>query len=815
MQKIMRPERGDLRTAKGSRSYSISSEVSSLPGQHLLAPPASINPEPAYVAISAASQLVSSELEIEEVTISASALAQLNSFLDHILFNILLAAKSTKLSLLRPAIVNVLKPKLGKAATSGADEELREYLGDEEDENEDEDAEADPDVEIKQEFDLELAWKLARLRCMVYSRLGDLEEDDEDEYIERENLDERGGRPRRFSSHPSRVSTASAIFLTSVIEFLAEQALAHAAQATQRKLSKTRVSQDAADPTGSLYFASDRIVVSDADMRQLGRDSPLQKLWRGWRHQVRSPTDPSLRSMSPESFVVPDHGRKASMGASDQFQEFEAVHRPTVAQVLHEDDPASVPLPMTDNDIEEIEIPESASTHDNEDLTKANGSSNKDRLRRPKSFEQFSSAAKPPIPVASDGPMASVEGRSVRPAIRHVRSRSLPTSPSLRPTTIRNNVPTSDSNGPESQIPESQIDSNEAEAADIEQPSIGATLQEPFDPSRDLTGGDGLSGGSLAAIAMPGSFPQGITADTDEGEEGTDISEESVDHYLPDSPSVSPIEPSADEVSANAGHVSTAIPSAAKGSQESNTISLVQSGSTNPPRVSSKDSIDNTSRRQLLPSALPDSVALIPGVVHGNHAKAVPSAPLGSTTSNATDTPDGNFPGARNMGAQKRQGQVIFPLESKDIRGSESSKSPQHSPNSSSSSKLLGFDREQHSAAQIGSNRAGVKRIYPVADTEDGITQFNRPSTSHSIKEQRPDSASSRYSSSIRGISARASLDTAVGTGQGTKASMEDEPNQSLDNLIRSKDTLKYTLTPQSVRQVEVSALFRRSGVSL
>lgn len=501
---MMRPERVDVTPRTGTRSYSFSSETPSMPGHGLLSPPTSVNPEPAYIAVSAASQLVSSELETDGVTISASALAQLNGFLDNILFNILLAAKSTKLSLLRPAIFNVLKPKLGRAALSNADEELKEYMGDDEAEEDDDDPEIPLDQEIKRDFDLELAWKLARLRCMVYSRLGDLEEDDEDEYMAQENLDERGGRPRRFSSHPSRVTTASAIFLTSVVEFLAEQALAYAAQATQRKLSKSYASQGTLDSIKSQFTASDRIVVSDADMRYLGRDSPLQKLWRGWRHQIRVPVDSLSRPISPDLLMVAENSRQAGLHASTNVAESEYGGRPPFAGILHDAEPASVPLPLSANGIDGNDV---TGLNSDTDHNNTKGSDFIETLRngrsgRPSSWQHLPSGLISSMPALSQDRTGSIASATSRPRMRHRRSQSLPTSSVLKLPTMSGSIATKDSRAVDSPMMGGQMEAGNA-GQDLRQ----GTLQQPSTTSHS-TQGEGEGTWSPSATAMPGSFPR-------------------------------------------------------------------------------------------------------------------------------------------------------------------------------------------------------------------------------------------------------------------------------------------------------------------
>lgn len=787
----MRPDRaGSSIGGRSSCSQSISSDVSSLQSHALLSPPASVNPPPAYIAVSAASQLVSSEIDIDGASISPDALAQLNSFLDNILFNILLAARSTKLSSLRPAIYNVLKPKLGRSALSGADEELKEYLGD--DEDEDEDFETSREQEARQEFDLELAWKLARLRCMVYSRLGDLEEDDEDEYIERENLDERGGRPRRFSSHPSRVPTASAIFLTSVIEYLAEQALAHAARATQRKLSRSRANQGIPEPTASIPVIHDRIMVTSADMRQLGRDSPLQKLWRGWRHQVRLPTDPASPTTSPGSSIINQHGRKASTGTSDSVPRPDLQLQSSVAEVLDEDDPARIPLPMGENDIAEIEAPGLSFAYQKEHIGLTNRSPRHDTSGRPRSLELSPSEISPPAPTLSGDDLKSPEPVSARPAMERIRSRSLPTthtvsSPGTSSTTAAHDWDSAPA----------PIEYRQARGTRVGRDPVRGTSQQDTQTSYSLNEGESESANPPDSIVvMPGTFPVVQTQGGKEALGGNGSIRHESDVLLN-----SPTDSLHKSVFDHGGGLT---PATAPSTHGLTTLAPMIRNETLPPRTSSKTAGNSVLHNQPYSSAQLDKLTSASRAVSGQSG-APPLPPVQEMTGIAPHTPEDIFLDTLPTEAQKRQGQVMTPLELGDIRSRTSSKSSRHTKSSSSSSKLLGFERDQQSTVQAGFDRAAIQRIYPIPDVQEVNGQVTRSSTSQSTKDKRPSTASSHVPSLKQASLGRASLDTAVGNTQSQMHGIDqDEKKQDLEKLVRNEETLRYK--PQAMREKEVSA---------
>ena len=342
------------RPVQSNRTPSLSSERTSVSGRVMLPPSPSTSLEPAYIAASAASQLVSMETDGDDMMVARPALALLNEFLDQILYSILATAKSTKLSFLRMSVPQVLKPKLGRAAVAGADEELGEYLG-----GADEEEPGDPDEdgeEITTEFDLALAWRLARLRCMVYTRLGDLEEEDEDAYLKREKLDVASGGPGHYENHPSRVTPAAAIFLTSVLEYLGELALHSAGQEAQNRIFMAK-------PSSSPTSGGERLIVEKVDMNkgQIGRNSPLQRLWRTWRKPVTR--EPLLRAASRESLGGRGISRASNHSGVTSFEDDDSQSR-SVSQVLQPADfedseaPRTAPKPAEDGHHDLPSIPE-------------------------------------------------------------------------------------------------------------------------------------------------------------------------------------------------------------------------------------------------------------------------------------------------------------------------------------------------------------------------------------------------------------------------------------------------------------------------
>ncbi|KAI1133399.1 hypothetical protein F5Y10DRAFT_274282 [Nemania abortiva] len=335
-----------------SRAPSTSSDRQSIIGAYnLMSPPLSVSPDAGFIAASAASQIVTNDHDTssgtwydqvgiepaaETALVSNGALQLANNFVDQLLFNILATAKSTTLASLRSAVVDILKPKLAKDVINSADEELREYLGGGEIENL---ARSVP--EPVRDWDLELIWKRTRLRCMVYSSLGDMEEEDEDYYIEQEHL---SGETDDMLTE--LVSPAVAIFLTSILEFIGEQVLIVAGQAAFNRLC-AKYEKELKDGTRLPGDVCDRIVVEELDMERVALDRTFGRLWRAWKKRIRSPMEPNFSRPFSRSSAN-------GSGASHQRRESATTELPIAQEPTESEedilDPAMLPLP--DSDVE-------------------------------------------------------------------------------------------------------------------------------------------------------------------------------------------------------------------------------------------------------------------------------------------------------------------------------------------------------------------------------------------------------------------------------------------------------------------------------
>jgi hypothetical protein len=376
MHQRSRSDAGDISSPRSSRAPSFSSDRPSLAGSVTFQMPSSVRPAPAYIAASVASQIVTDNhnAQLREETaatdnedpgaglsnalFSEQALYLLNAFLDHLLFAFLSTARSPSLTAIRPAITDVLKPRLAREAMATADEELQGLLAGEDDE--------EFPAQQKNEdnlWDVEKVWKRTRLRIMVYTRLGELEDEDEERYVQQErglSMDESD------DEEAGLVSWASAIFLTSIIEHVAEQTLLISGQAAFTRLS-ARMRKMAQQSPDSEEQQLERIIVEDFDVEKVALNSALGRLWRTWRKRVRSPITPlSPRAIHNMSSYTSLHRRHMSYD-TDHGSMIDGVlempeYKPTETEIA-----ANIPLPIGDNDINEIEVPGLARTFEEDE----------------------------------------------------------------------------------------------------------------------------------------------------------------------------------------------------------------------------------------------------------------------------------------------------------------------------------------------------------------------------------------------------------------------------------------------------------------
>lgn len=368
---MSRAHSSDQQRFTSQRSSSISTDRPSLSVATLPVPPA-VKPDPAYIAPATASHIVTGDHEptLQEdgesegptaamlnVTVAPNALYLINAFLDQLLYSFLASARSTAIASLRPAVTEVLKPRLAKDAIASADEELNDFLG----AGDDEELSAfHYGVENKGEWHLNTIWRRTRLRCMVYTRLGDLEEEDEDLWIERENAEHKAAGHHRLSRDLGVVTPAAAIFLTSILEFIGEQALLVSAEAAYARIDSRRRQerQDLVIAVGA-WPSSVEVV----DIEKLALSTTFGRLWRSWKKRVRSPSMTSPRPPAREFLLQPTssqsairpRSRHASIGDAEDFSPGPGAPQipPDTEDLQRIREASAVPLPSTSDDMSE------------------------------------------------------------------------------------------------------------------------------------------------------------------------------------------------------------------------------------------------------------------------------------------------------------------------------------------------------------------------------------------------------------------------------------------------------------------------------
>jgi hypothetical protein len=851
-----------------------------------------VSPDPAFIAASAASQIVTNDHDSqsdswfdqhgiepsgETALVAPAALKLVNRFLDQLLFNFLSVSKSTSLASLRPAVTEVLKPKLAKDAINGAEQELHEYLGGGDDE---ELMAFHNGLESSGDWDLELIWKRTRLRCMVYSSLGDMEEEDEDFWTERENLEDSS------ASNPGVVSPAVAIFLTSILEFMGEQVLVVAGQTAYQRL-RAKLEKEARDGTSTPADIAERVVVDENDTERVALDRTLGRLWRGWKKRIRSPTTSisMTRSFSRDSFD-PQGSRAASIAPDDGEED---LRRPSLAAVLAEYElAAGIPLPISADDIREIEIPGLVQHSDDEEDDEVSDDEELQRPR-PKSFIVFGHDG--PSPLTPD----SLDGSVMLTPKTRKRSHSVPTP-----------APSPYSSKRQKASVEQEDDDPTASGSNVDDPAQVEGIDENHSEPKGLVAGviSGVAAAGAAAVAgitviAKGEAPQTEIDPKSEIDPGEDFTEEAqimtssrvsiggrvspddaakgpsrrssarsqsvhsvkvVEVTSPRSPSLSRAGSvdATDYVSGRPVIISrpSSIGSPLSESQTPRIASPVsrlpnvsphnRGGSPMHPRHSAGESIseaDELYEPESAPiTAIPsDLAAAMAGVdfypsptvkqYASNKAEPTPPSPPGTFVLSAAPpsrhTREEKDSGLQASQSNGRLGVVsrtpgvengvppLTPLRemmevAPDTSDEASSVAPSYDAQSGSEHGNSGHSRSVSAATSTlpYTQRAGDHQK-SARGLPSGISR-NSPPRSHREESAQKGSEFPKGQRSIHtsgsGSSSASQKLKAMRTSEESSQSVVEDKGQSFEQLIRSDETIQYTLTPENMRNIEVSA---------
>ena len=884
MERTSPPEGLDL------QSPPLLKRKSSMSSDRLIPP--SVRPDPAYIAASAASQIVNSDREDrgdetfdigdtdDTAVVSPGSLILINAFLDHLLFSFLASARSTSIASLRPAILEVLKPRLGKEAIDGADEELEGYLagGDAE-----ELLAFHSGQEFRGEYNLNLIWRRTRLRCMVYTRLGDMEEEDEEMYLEQEEEDDtHDGRPR-LTRDLGSVSPAAAIFLTSIIEFIGEQALFVASEAAYNR-----------SQTKQFRPEDSRHLVEEVDVEKIAFNTTLGRLWRAWKKKVRTSMLLSPRPMSRElhrqansmsamsaSMASSRNGSISEANESGYF--VNAARRPSVGEALKEDqDLPERPSKDAGELPNEPDFDEAESTEPNEvSDAHANGQI-KTHGDRPRSMIEYStprpeSPMRTPTQASILSSTQSPGAAGVRPTQRRQRSSSLPARHTAHVSPL-NETFTTPTEGPDPFVRDA--DQTNAEAA---MPQLTNDANNVPDPA---SGEQAVSTMYDGAISKTEELPKHITERTNRGissytdtsnytdEDDREIAPDaSRTREIADTASTGPSESRESTVSSNFGfqgaEMDPIVPqnetqnqeeeqpvrSAAFAQSDNETdggrqhvgtfadLATIQkhqlrtyddSGKAVKRDIpvlyeapSNEDVIYNPDASVRSSTGLQDEEDLptpkLEDQTHHDSQQGVPPlTPLRELMEAAGDSSDEAPSTSHSRDAPKTDVFVPthHPQESGGVRSASYSSSTFNNQQSGMSASKLVDLRTQPLGVNTGTERAAVQRVTPTSSP--GVTSSHgRKTSSSSNRDGRPITAqsnTSQLSSKIKGIIGRESGDLhrqplPGRTSSGDSGSFingshraPSSANKDLDfdELIRSDETVKYTLTPQNMREMEV-----------
>jgi hypothetical protein len=243
------------------------------------------HPDPSYISTPAADAVVRSypppeqtrNVISKDIVITTAGLRTVNLFLDYILHEFLARAKSGSLHRLREAVGMVIRTTLGTAAMVQAEEDLADFLAENGDDNgyyEDMDSDDEVHAQPDAGWNLEKVWLRARTKCMIYSTLGDKDEQDfPDEEEDEEDYE--------LPASKRKISGVGAVYLTAILEFIGEQCLLVAARTAYRRVA-------ASIHDVNLITEPIEMVVEDVDVKRgIAEESLTTRLWRKWKRSEK------------------------------------------------------------------------------------------------------------------------------------------------------------------------------------------------------------------------------------------------------------------------------------------------------------------------------------------------------------------------------------------------------------------------------------------------------------------------------------------------------------------------------------------------
>ncbi|EER24941.1 hypothetical protein CPC735_015390 [Coccidioides posadasii C735 delta SOWgp] len=826
MQRDHPPQGFGTRSSRRNRSSSLSTDYKKIPKTSCLLSPPLVNPQPQYVVSSAVRQVITADhnaattdrFHNERIEITDAALMLLNGFLDNLLFSILLTAKSTKIIAIRPAVSEVLKPRLAREVVSAADDELGEYIGGSDDEDF---PEFCGGQEPSGHFELERSWKLTRLRCMVYSRLGDMEEEDEEDHLRREGLDENGSRPGRFSNHIGHITPAAAIFLTSILEYIGENALLIVAE-NARNRSSYGTPKSNEDQSVEAQIPRP-LILDDVDVEKIALNPTLGRLWRTWRKHSRLPG--LSRTLSRESLLRSPRktsSRQSSVGTLETVDEPQLrpiTSHPPVSENAEPIDPTAIPLPLSDNDVDEIEIP---------GFTAQLAVAIPARAFRPRSLFITHNDINPR---ATPEP-ALPKSASVLEYRTHSRSHSLPTTPlkgrAAPPKKAPDLVVIPPKNEEKEEEEEEEEEDNDSETMDenaehvnITRTRGSSTLDCESRPQRresvtlnsclnaDDDIGSPVSSLHSDAIGVAIGHSQISEAPSPVSQMDSWISKGSSEYedyeQQPQQQQPAFTIPSANQPAALHGQQS--------GREKETPMTLhptqqlpVDLYSTAPSPIPQKSPLRRYAHEHPTPPAEGDDTIVETAFVSQPSSSVSPPprlTPLRELVATATSTPDEHSPSLPAV-SQSAASSEPMSASSKSDRSTSSQAKRINIKIPVTGNTVHAMTNSPRSVSSAR-ERAGVQRVSPPpskSPSEPGGMRPRRSESNSSFPERRPitsGSGTSQVSSKLKGLVSRQMTSTSLRSS----GDANGDGTSDLDQLIESDETLHYTLTPKTMREIE------------
>ncbi|KAL5487695.1 hypothetical protein ACEPAI_5803 [Sanghuangporus weigelae] len=167
--------------------------------------------------------------EIRPTRLSPDALRSVNVLLDELLWMILSMARSFATDQLKAAWSKLLPTSLGKEALLEAEVELRAYW------DRTTNAPSRSYTENSQEFPIQPAFELLRLKCEAYSTFNDSDDDTDGEKRWQTKVTSTSG----FAVHNVQYIAPAALYLTAIVEHVCEHVLSNTGRVASRDSSRS------------------------------------------------------------------------------------------------------------------------------------------------------------------------------------------------------------------------------------------------------------------------------------------------------------------------------------------------------------------------------------------------------------------------------------------------------------------------------------------------------------------------------------------------------------------------------------------------